>query len=179
MKIRNNIALFGWGMSTVFLVFCGLFTYLVFRDGAGNIQINPPCNTNVYAPWFIQLILAVFWLAGIGVAFHQWSKPCVRVAVHSDDTVVVTRRYPFSKDQRTITTSMLHQAKVHESTDSEGDPYFECLLTLPDGSSVTLAEGSVREQCELVCERFHLAIGKHDAVSRRSHCCPKQPGIEC
>jgi hypothetical protein len=159
MKIRNNIALFGWGMSTVFLVFCGLFTYLVFLDGAGNIQINPPGNTNVYPPWFVQLILGTFWLTGIGVAFYLLRKPCVHVAAQPDGTVIITRRYPFSKNRRTIPTSMLHAAKVQESTDSEGDPYFECLLTLTDGSIVTIAEGSVREQCDLACARFNSAIG--------------------
>jgi hypothetical protein len=152
-------------MSAVFLVFCGLITYIVLRDGAGNIQINPPGNTNVYAPLFIQLILGAFWLTGIGAAFHLWSKPCVNVAVKPEGTVVITRRYPFSKDLRTISTSMLHAAKVQESTDSEGDPYFECLLTLTDGSAVTIAEGSVRKQCDLACARFNEAIGKYDAVA--------------
>ena len=165
MKIRNNIALFGWVMSTVFLTFCGLFTYLVLRDGAGNIQINPPENMNVFAPWFIQLILGTFWLTGIGVAFYQWHKPCVSVAVQPDGTVIVTRRYPFSKDRRNIPSSVLHAAKVRESEDSEGDPYFECLLTLTDGSTVTIAEGSVREQCDLACARFNTAIGKYDVVA--------------
>jgi hypothetical protein len=168
MKIRNNIALFGWGMSTVFLVFCGLFTYLVFRDGAGNIQINPPCNTNVYAPWFIQLILGTFWLTGIGVAFHLWHKPCVNVAVQPDGSVIITQRYPFSTERRTIHASMLHAAEVRESTDSEGDPYFECLLTLTDGSTFTIAEGSVRKQCDVACALINTAIGKCDVVARHA-----------
>jgi hypothetical protein len=55
---------------------------------------------------------------------------------------------------------MFHAAKVLESTDSEGDPYFECLLTLTDGSTVTIAEGSVRKQCDVACARFNTAIGK-------------------
>jgi hypothetical protein len=164
MKIKNNIPLFGWGMSSVFLILCGLFTYIVLRDGAGNVQINPPENTNVYATWFVQLILCAFWLAGIGVAFHQWSKPCVTVVVEPDGTVILTLRYPFGKNRLSFPRSMIHAAEVQVSTDSEGDPYFECLLTLSDGSTVTIAEGSVREQCELDCARFNKAIGKNDTV---------------
>jgi hypothetical protein len=34
---------------------------------------------------------------------------------------------------------------------------------LTDGSSVTIAEGSGREQCDLACEHFNMAIGKYTA----------------
>jgi hypothetical protein len=161
MKIRNNIAMFGWSISTIFLVFCGFFTYILLRDGAGNIQINPPCNTTVYDPLFIQLLMGGFWLAGIGVAINMWDKPCVHVEVRPDGMVVITRRYPFRKDRRIIPSSMLHAAEVRKTTDSEGDTYFECLLTSTDGTTFTIAEGSVREQCDRTCERFKTAIGKH------------------
>ncbi len=102
-------------------------------------------------------------MAGIGFAIYLWNRPCVHVEVRPDGTVAVTRRYPFRKERRIIHSSMLHAAEVRETTDSEGDNYFECLLTSTDGTTVTIAEGSVREQCDLTCERFNRAIGKHDA----------------
>lgn len=164
MNSKNNIALFGWGMSTTFLLFCGLFTYIILRDGADTIRINPPDNTNVYDPLFIQLVMGGFWVAGIAVAIHQWQKPCVGAEVRPDGTVVLTLRFPFRKDRRIIPSADLQASIVRETADSEGDPYFECLLSLPDGTTVAIAEGSVREQCDDVCTRFNRAISKRHAA---------------
>jgi hypothetical protein len=166
MKTRNNIALFGWVFSTVFLIFCGLMTYIVLRDGAGNIQFNLPESTNFYAPWAVYLIMGIFWLSGIGIAVHLWRIPCTHVEVRTDGMVVVTQRYLFNKDRRNVPSSMLHTAKVRETTDGEGDPYFECLLILTDGTTFTIAEGSVRKQCDVACALINTAIGKCEVVAR-------------
>jgi hypothetical protein len=158
MKIRNNIALFGWVFTTIFLLFCGIMSYIIFRDGASNIQINPPDNKNEYPPWVVLSIMAAFWLVGIGFAAYQWRKPCVHTEVRADGMVVVTMYYPFRRDRRLIPASMFHATEVRETTDSEGDPYFECLLTLIDDTSFIIVEGHSREYCDTVCARFHTAI---------------------
>jgi hypothetical protein len=165
MKIRNNIALFGWAFTAIFLLFCGIMNYVILRDGASHIQINPPENMNEYPPWVVSSIMAVFWLAGIGFAAYQWRKPCVHTEVRTDGMVVVTRHYPFRRERRMIPTSMIQAAVVRETTDSEGDPYFECLLTLRDDTTFIIAEGHAREHCESACSRLNISIGKYGSVA--------------
>ena len=44
--------------------------------------------------------------------------------------------------------------EIAAGTDSEGDPYFKCLLTLPDGDALTVAEAHARPAVEAVRQRL-------------------------
>lgn len=161
MKIRNNSAAVAWVFSLCFLVVCALFTYILIRDGSSNIAIDPPNISGVYPAWFIPLVLAVFWLAGVGLAIYVSSKPCILVEVLSRRSITIINRYPFRKEVRTIPVAELAPARVIEFKDSEGDTYFQCLISAP-GSAVTIAEGPDRAHCESVCALFNNAIGEMD-----------------
>lgn len=165
MKLRNNSAASGWGFSLIFLVMCGLFTYILVRDGSSHIQIYPPDIPEFYPPWVMPLVLAVFWVAGIGFASYVASKPCISVEVRPDKSVVVVNHYPFSKSVRHISAEDLSLAEVIESTDDESDPYFETRISASDGFAVCIAEGHDRERCESVCASFNDAIGKKLGVA--------------
>ena len=84
-----------------------------------------------------------------------------------DKSVVVVQRLPFSTSVRHVDTSELSPLQVLESTDSEGDPYFEVHLTTPDGFTVCIAEGHDRQRCASVCLDFNDAIGRRAGVVSR------------
>lgn len=159
MKLRNNIAAFGWVISLCFLAGCLAFTYLLIRDGAANIQIYPPDIPDYYPAWFMPLVLAVFWLAGLGAASHFAKIPCVRVEVLADKSVLIVKRYLFRKETKTLRRAQLIPAAVIETTDSDGDPYYYVRVTDSSGAATTLAEGCNRERCQDICTRFNNAIG--------------------
>lgn len=160
MKLQNNIAAFGWLFSLCFLAICMAFTYVLIRDGASDIQIYPPDIPGYYPAWFMPLVLAVFWLAGLAAAGHLARIPCVRVEVLADKSVSVVRRYPFRKETRLFPAARLLPAKLVASTGSDGDPYFSVQIADVDGLTATIAEGSDREHCAAVSARFNATIGK-------------------
>lgn len=161
--IRNRTALFGWIFIAFFLTICALFSYLLVRDGPGNVPIHPPENMSRYPAWALPAVNMVFWFGGVAAAVHIGRIPMVRVEVRSDRSVVVACRYPLGVESRCITNDQLCAARVFESVDSEGDAYFECRLRAADGFAVTIAESSSREHCETICADFNLVIGKPSA----------------
>lgn len=162
MIIKNKIAIFGWIFTTAFLVFCALITYILIRDGASNIQIDPPTNTNVYPHWFLPLIMLGFWIAGITVAMHMWHIPVIKVSVLQSARVLVEHIYPLRKVKHQFLFAEIQPAVVIETTDSEGDVYYKCEFKANSGFVTTLAESSDKEQCALCCRQFNAAIEKTD-----------------
>jgi len=167
MKLRNNTAAFGWAVSVAFLLGCTLFSYILVRDGSSHIQIYPPQIPQSYPPWFMPLVLSVFWVAGIAIAMHVAKTPCTSVEVRPDKSVVVVQRFPFNTSVRHVEPSELSPLQVFESTDSEGDPDFEVHLTTPDGFTVCIVEGHDRQRCESVCLDFDEAIGRRAGMVSR------------
>jgi hypothetical protein len=158
MSFRNYIAAFGWGISVFFLLGCTAFTYILIRDGVSHIQINPPENVDYYPPWFMPVVLAVFWLGGYGLAVYVASKPCVRVTVLPDKSVTVSKRYPFKTEVHSVQAGKMNPAQLVETRDSESEPYFYSRITLPNDDTVDIAEGNQRELCEAACDQFNGAI---------------------
>ena len=163
MTFRNNIAAFGWGFSVFFLAICAALTYVLIRDGPSHVQINPPDIVDYYPSWFMICVLVVFWLAGCGFATYVASKPCIRVAVLPDKSVIISRRYPFKSDVRIVRATEMSSALIVQSEDDESNPYFHSRIAIPDGGTVDIAEGHDRELCSAACARFNGALGKHFA----------------
>jgi hypothetical protein len=160
MKLRNNIAAFGWGICFLFLAMCSAFTYILFRDGSSSIQIYPPDNPGFYPSWFMPVVLAVFWVFGLGFASYFTKKPCVQVEVSPNKSVSIIKRFPFRKEAQIFQASELSTAQVVEEEDGDGDPYFTVAVTHVGGNSIVIAEGHVRQACEEMASRFNAAIGK-------------------
>jgi hypothetical protein len=158
MKLRNNIAAFGWVVSLCFLAGCLAFTYILIRDGSANIQIYPPDIPGYYPSWLMPLVLSIFWLAGLAVASHLANIPCVQVEVLADKSVLIVKRYLFWKKIRIIPHAKLTSATVAETTDIDGAPYFFVQLTEPNGETTTIAESCDRQRCQAICMRFNNAI---------------------
>lgn len=160
MKLRNNTAAFGWGISLLFLAMCSAFTYILFRDGYSSIQIYPTDNPDFYPSWFMPAALAAFWACSFGAAYYFAKKPCIRVEVLPDKSVSMIKRFPLQKEVQVFQASELSAAQVVEEKDSDGDPYFMVTITHAGEKTIAIAEGHVRQVCEEVATRFNAAIGK-------------------
>ena len=131
----------------VFMTFVALMTWVLFRDLSASKSHG----------FWQAVIMGVFWIAGLGFSVFAASRPCVTVTVQSG-TVRIVHQFPFSRKQRDVMYGELESAKVVESRDSEGDPYFYARTRRKDGSRVDLFESHSREKCETVCATFNDAV---------------------
>jgi len=144
--VSNNMAIALWIFVAVWLAMLGCFTYLFARDG------SPP-EVGVFG----LPLLGLFWLGGIGVAAWAFSHPLIRVGV-SPPGVVVRERWPWRARERRYDAAALAAPTIVVGTDSDGDPYFKCVLTLPGGEALTVAESHARPPVEAVQRRLETAL---------------------
>lgn len=142
---RNNTAVFLWVFAAVFLLMLGAMTYVFIRDGT-------PAG---YSPIFFLAVMAFFWLGGAALAVFAASKHCLAVTVGPRATLLITRRFPFRTETRSVARSHTRPAHVIDSRDSEGSPYFYARATLADGTQIDLAESHSRESCAATVARFN------------------------
>lgn len=135
---RNDKALLIWGFTLAWFVMLGLFTYIAVRDGGvGDSGV-----------WGIAA-LGLFWLVGAGLANSACALPRVRVAV-TRDAIVVRESFPLSRTEKRYLLRDLAPPRIDESKDSDGDTYYACVLDLPDGGRITVAESGYRPDVEAV-----------------------------
>lgn len=158
MKHTNNVARWAWAFSALFLLMCAAFTYVLIRDGAAGIPIDPPRIPDAYPPWVLPAVLLAFWAVGVGLAKHLTGIPCVEVQVDALGSVRIRRRYPFRSETQTVLPEDLTAVEIVESKDSDGDPYFSVRLTTAGGRSVDMAESSDRRACESVLADVRRAL---------------------
>ena len=145
---RNRSAAFLWGFAAVWLVMLLAMTYVVLRDG-------PPDG---YPVATVVLVMAFFWVGGIGLGLFVSSKPCFYVTVESGTRVSATWRYPHKAVRKVVPAARVQPAEVVDSKDADGDPYFYARVNTIDGESIDIAEGHSRVACEQVCERFNATL---------------------
>lgn len=158
MKLTNRLPIFGWFMSLAFLAGCGVFSYLLWRDGAGNIAVYGADRPGTYPPWLMPLLLAAFWLVGLGVLGHLAATPCVRAEVLADRSLRLHLRYLWRSRALHLSAAELTAAFLVQEESGDG-PYFYVRLVLANGSEVNLAEGSERARCAAICDEFNAAMG--------------------
>jgi hypothetical protein len=144
--VSNNMAIALWIFMAVWLAMLCCFTYLFARDG------SPP-EVGVFG----LPLLGLFWLAGIGVGAWAFSHPLIRVGV-SPQGVVVRERWLWRARERRYAVAALAAPATVVGTDSDGDPYFKCVLTLPGGEALTVAESHARPPVEAVQRRLETAL---------------------
>jgi len=131
---RNNAAVFLWGFMGAWMLMLALFTCLYVRDGDNGEKMLP-------------LVLMAFWL--FGWAACHWAFGHARVRVEIGHGRVLAREvYAWSTRENRYAASDVFVPDVVEEKDSDGDPYFKCLLRLPDGRSLTVAESHSRPRME-------------------------------
>jgi hypothetical protein len=144
--VSNNMAIAVWIFMAVWLGMLGCFTYVFARDG------SPP-EVGAFGP----PLLGFFWLCGLGATGWALSPPLIRVSV-SRAGVVARERWLWRTRERRYRAADLAPPDVVAGTDSEGDPYFKCLLTLPGGDVLTVAEAHARPPVEAVQQRLAAAL---------------------
>lgn len=144
--VSNNMAIALWIFMAVWLAMLGCFTYVFVRDG------SPPEVGAFGVP-----LLAFFWLGGFGAGAWAFRQPLIRVSV-STAGVVTRERWPWRARERRFEAAALAAPAVVAEKDSDGDPYFKCLLTLPGGEILTVAEAHSRPAVEDVQRRLAAAL---------------------
>lgn len=145
-EFRNDRAVILWAFMVFWLAMLGVMTYVVVRDG------GIPQTGRWTWP-----ILALFWLGGIGAA--RWAAGFARVRVTlTADGVIIRERHPFSAMEKRYRSRDLAAPRVDVTADSDGDPYYTCVLELPGGRVVTVAEGSHRPDVEAVLDNLQKSL---------------------
>jgi hypothetical protein len=143
--VKNDIALFPWLFMACWMSGLTAITWAAFRD----VIFGGPVTFR-----WMPLILAVFWLAGIG--FSVWAVRQRRWRViFEGGRVEVVSRGPFSATRWQGTVRDVANVKLEEGTDSDGDPYFRCLMTIPGWEPIAIAEGHQRAEVEAVRDRVN------------------------
>jgi len=110
--------------------------------------------------WLYLGFIAVFWLSAIGFTWLALQKYCTTVRILPTGKVDVQICYPHRRIRQWYAFSDLQDAaKVIETEDNDGDPYFLCQLSIgyPFAQPVVIAEGS-RAQCEAARLAFNEAV---------------------
>ena len=144
-EYRNDKAVFLWGFMAVWLAMLVAMTYVAVRDG------GIPGSR-----WGVP-VLALFWLFGIGAA--RWAATFSRVRVTlTADGVLVRERFPFHAIEKRYRSRDLAAPRIDESKDSDGDPYFSCVLALPGGRRVAVAESGHRPEVEAALDALNASL---------------------
>lgn len=149
MKMRNNKAVGYWGIATAFLAVLIAMSYVLLRDGA----------PEGYPESLVMGLFLLFWAGGIGAAGYAYSHPRVEATVEPG-TVRVVRRYPLRTRRDVYGPGDLGEARVVETKDSDGDPYFVLRLSTLSGDTIDLAEGHSREECDAALAGLEEALGR-------------------
>lgn len=144
---KNHTALFGWVFSTGFMSVTGIFTYITLRDGG-----VPDFPDEVSS-----LILGAFWICGLAVTRHLFHIPLYSAHLTGGDLVLRKRWLVRQVDVR-LPKTHIQDFTPKETKDSEGDPYFEYILMLPDNKKFVMFEGHSRENIEAKIADFKRAI---------------------
>lgn len=144
---KNHAALFGWVFSASFLLGVTAFTYIAIRDGG---VPNTP-------GWVAVIFLSIFWIGAIFQAYFLLGKP-LNTAFLSGPDLVLRRRWPFHKSDYRMAVRDVQTWTPRQTKDSEGDPYFEYILMLPDNKKFVMFEGHSRENIEAKIADFKRAI---------------------
>ncbi|AXK72923.1 hypothetical protein DWG18_11980 [Lysobacter sp. TY2-98] len=110
------------------------------------------------SPWLVGGALALFWVAGVGLAAYASMQACTRVQLFDDGGLLVRQNFPLRAIEHRFAPRERPHAHLVESVDSDGDAYFRCDLAprAPFASPVCVVEGP-RNRCEAACARLNAA----------------------
>ena len=143
---RNNQAVAVWVFMLLWLAGLGCFTYVFVRDRGG-----PEVGV------FSAPLLGLFWLCGVGIAAWAFRQPRIAVSVAAGG-VLAREIWLWRVREGRYAAADVFVPEVAAGTDSDGDPYFKCLLRLPDDRVLTVAGGHQRPQVEAARQRLLAAL---------------------
>ena len=143
-----------WAFTLVWLGMLCAMSYVFYRDGV----------PEGYSHAVTTGVLAIFWIAGFGLAAFAASKPCFLVTINDRQAVTAVWRYPHRRVHKDFHRQQLRPAQVIDSRDSDDDPYYFARVHTSDGKSIDLAEGHSRITCETACARFNEVVFREGVV---------------
>lgn len=145
----NGAPIFGWVFILAWLSALGAGTVaFVSRPGGEGLPRH-----------VASLIIAGFWLAGLGAVAFLTRIP--RTTVRFDGTdLVVTERWLIGRQEERIARGQSGRVEIADERDSDGDPYFVCQLTMPSGRVVRIKEGHQRTVVEAARLAVAAALGR-------------------
>lgn len=144
---RNNMAVVGWVFMAIWLGGVGLISWLFVRDG-GFHQMHPLIEVG---------IMLMFWMFGLAGGGYLFSRTRVRLTIRQGTATLRESALWKSREER-IPAGSITVAPVLKGRDSEGDPYFSCLVVTPDGRQVTVGESHDEASMEALRERVASAL---------------------
>lgn len=149
LRITNRIPAFAWGLMILFIGFVSAFAWLLWRDGP---EPGQPA-------WLQYGALIVLWTGGMLAGGHLFRIPCTRLEVLPGGSVVLTRVWPLWRVRERFPRAAIAAVSVAQGRDSEGDPYFQTLLTLASGQEILVSEGHDAPTQDATAECLRAAIG--------------------
>jgi hypothetical protein len=131
--VANNAAVFGWTFMIVWMAMLCAFTWLAVRDH----------GVPGYSSEITALFLAGFWLFGLAGCNFFLRMPRVRL-LKGADGLRLEEIWLWRRRSSPLASTDLQTLALIEDTDTDGDPYFKCAITLPDGRPVFLKESHLR-----------------------------------
>lgn len=133
MTISNKSALFLWVFCSAWLCFAAVFT--VF---SGNVIIG--------------LLLLCF---GGAASVYAFRKPVTTLDI-DHGKIVATETFITHSKQEEYEVQDISRAYIHETTDSDNDPYYVARLAMVNGKSYDISEGHSKGTCEEVLTQLGL-----------------------
>jgi len=144
MQFKHNLPIAIWCLATFMDAVVLAFVALFLKDG--------PFSEPLFNWAFALGLLVIAYMIGS----HAFSKPCVRLTLEASG-IRLRLRYPLTAQTLNYRLDQLQAARLVETKDSEGDPYFTFCITFADGRIIELAEGS-RDVSEPVLTEFTTAL---------------------
>lgn len=102
----------------------------------------------------MPVIVVLFWLGSLAFAIHVLRMKRVN-ATFAAGRVEIVRRGPFDVEHWEGPIRSVTDATLEEGTDSDGAPYFRCVVTVPGLDHVVIAEAHDRIAIEGVRDRVN------------------------
>lgn len=147
LTIRNSTAVWGWLICSAFILGCAGMSWLVLNE-------RVPDGTS---PALIGAINLVFWAVGLFAAHRVFAEPVTVLRCH-EDGITVDSYWLWKRVRTYYAKDRIREARIHESADSEGDPYFTASVVLNDGATIPFAEGHSRQHCEQAANSLNEAL---------------------
>jgi hypothetical protein len=147
VEFSNNMAVVGWVFMSIWLAGLCMITWLYVRDG-GFHQFDPLIEVG---------IMLMFWLFGLGGASHLFGMPRVHITVESR-MATIRETLPWSVREDIFSTRALKALPLKFERDSDGDPYYSCLIETPGGRKVLVGGSPDAAVAQALRDRLEAAL---------------------
>jgi hypothetical protein len=148
---RDSMSLVGRVLLTAWVMGLGYFLYMFVRNGS-----------------MVGLALvALVGLLGIGIGARFFARPRLDIIIAPEGDAAYEDSGLRERARRYAVLD-LSVLDILEGKNGNGDPYFRCLMRLPDGRTLTVSEARSRYGAEKARNRLLSALGFDSAAPPQS-----------